>query len=224
MAAPIWMGFLSHLAVGAKLSPLGVGILLATPMGERFNVSAATDFFHNTDHLSTSGVHYQAHLSFTPVEAHLDWYPGGRSFHISPGALIYTNNHGWAAGGVPGGDTFTVNNTTYMISPSDPAHGNAQVAFSHFAPMLTVGWGNPIPRNGRRWSIPFEMGFAYVGDPAVKLNFAGSVCDSTGTYCERVSQYPGFQSNLNAERQELQKDANYARFWPLISIGYTYRF
>lgn len=223
-ATPLRGGLLSHVAVGAKVSPLGIGIILATPMGRHFNVSGAADFFHYTDSLSTNGVHYQAHVSFTSAEAHLDWYPWGRSFHISPGALVYTNNHVWAAGGVPGGDTFSLNNANYMSSPTDPVHGDAHVAFRHFAPMLTVGWGNPIPRSGRRWSIPFEMGFAYVGDPTVNLNFAGTVCDSTGTYCEPVTQYPGFQSNLDTERQKLQKNANYARFLPVISIGYTYRF
>lgn len=223
-AAPFQTGMFSHIAVGAKLSPLGVGIMFATPLNEHFNLSAATDFFHYTDHLSTNGVHYQAHLSLTSVEAHLDWYPWGRSFHISPGALIYTNNHVWAAGGVPGGDTFTINGANYMSSRTDPVHGDVQMPFSHFAPMLTIGWGNPIPRSGRHWSIPFEAGFAYVGEPNVKLNVSGSVCDQTGTYCETVTQYPGFQSNVNAERQKLQKDANYARFYPVISIGYTYRF
>lgn len=223
-ARPIDGGLLSHLAVGAKVSTLGIGITLATPMGRHFNVRGAADFFHYNDNLTASGVHFQAHLSFTSAEAHLDWYPWGRSFHISPGALVYTNNHLWGAGGVPGGDSFSLNNANYVSSRTDPVHGDAQVAFAHFAPMLTVGWGNPIPRSGRRWSIPFEMGFAYVGEPTVKLDFAGTVCDSTGTHCEPVSQYPEFQTNLNAERQKLQKDANYARFLPVISIGYSYRF
>jgi hypothetical protein len=224
-ALPYRSGLLSHVAMGAKVSSLGVGIILARPLAGRFDVSGAVDFFHyNTGSLITDGMHYQGHVSLTSAEAHLDWYPWRRSFHISPGALVYTNNHAWATGSVPGGDTFSLNNANYMSSPTDPVHGDAQVAFRHFAPMLTVGWGNPIPRSGRRWSIPFEMGFAYVGDPTTSLNIAGTVCDSAGRNCEPVTQFPGFQSNLDAERQNLQKHANVVRILPVISIGYMYRF
>lgn len=222
--SPIRSGLFSHVALGVRVSPLGIGVEMATPLSQRFNLRAGVNFFHYTDNLTTSGVNYQARISFTSAQASLDWFPWGRSFHISPGALVYSNNRIAADGEVPGGDSFSVNNTDYVSSPSDPIRGSAHIAFAHVAPMVTAGWGNLIPRNGRRSSIPFEFGFAYVGDPKVSLNFAGTACDAGGLGCEPVSQDPSFQSNLNAEKAKLQKDANYARFFPILSIGYSYRF
>jgi hypothetical protein len=182
------------------------------------------NYLRYTDTLTQSGVQYQARLSFTSGQVNVDWYPWGRSFHVSAGALVYDNSSAAGNGEVPGGTSFTVNGTNYVSSQTDPVHGNASITLAKSAPMFTIGWGNPLPRNGRRFSFPFEMGFVYVGDPAVKLNFAGSVCDQTGQYCEQADQYPGFQSNLAATKAKLQTNANYARFYPVISIGYSFRF
>ena len=221
---PISLRPFSQVAVIGKVGLLGIGVELATPLGRHFNFRAGSNFFHYTDNLTQSGVHYQARLSFTSAEASFDWYPWGRSFHISPGALIYENSSVFAHGEVPGGDSFTVNGTNYVSSPMDPVRGSAQIQLARCAPILTIGWGNPIPRSGRHFSFPFEVGFVYMGDPMVNLNFAGTACNASGQGCEQVTKDSTFQSNVNADRVKLQKDANYARFYPVISIGYSYRF
>lgn len=214
----------SQLAVGVKFSTFGLGIELATPLSQHFNFRIGGNFFQYTDHLTTDGIHYDAALNYSSAEASIDWFPWGRSFHISPGALVYSGNRITANGMVPGGTTFTVNNTNYLSSPTDPVGGNARIDFAHAAPMLTVGWGNLIPRSTRNFSFPFEMGFAYVGDPKVNLNFQGTVCDANDLGCASANSDPTFQANVAAEKTKIQNDANYARFYPILSLGFAYRF
>lgn len=214
----------SQLAVTGKVSPLGIGVDLATPLGRHFNLRVGGNYFHYSDKLTQDGVPYQGRLSFTSGQVNLDWYPWAGGFHVSAGALVYDNSSVAGSGDVPGGTSFTVNGTNYVSSTTDPIHGNASITLAKSAPMVTVGWGNPLPRSGRRFSFPFEAGFAYVGDPTTQLNFAGTVCDSTGVYCESVTQYPGFASNVATAKAKLQKNANYARFYPVISMGFSFRF
>jgi hypothetical protein len=214
----------SQLAVGVKVGILGGGVELATPLTRRTNLRVGGNYLHYTDNLSNSGVNYQLGVKFGSAEASLDWFPWGRSFHISPGALVYNANQITAHGLVPAGTSFTINGTNYVSSLTDPVNGSANIGFAHAAPKLTVGWGNLVPRSRKHFSVPFEVGFAYVGDPKVKLNFAGSACNANGQGCEPVATSADIQANIASEQQKFQRDANYARFFPLLSIGYSYRF
>jgi hypothetical protein len=111
------------------------------------------------------GITYAGQLHFRSVEAHYDWFPFSGSFHLSPGVLVYNGNQLAANASVPGGKTFTLNHTTYASDPTDPINGTGKVDFAKAGPMLTVGWGNLLPRNRRHFSFPFEVGVIYTGAP-----------------------------------------------------------
>jgi hypothetical protein len=71
-----------------------------------------------------------------------------------------------------------------------------------------------------------EIGAAYIGDPKVAVTLAGTACYTyEGTpYCSAVATNSMIQSNLAAQVQKLNKDAEDARFFPLLSLGFAYRF
>jgi len=214
----------SGFAVGANAGVLGIGVESATTLSQHLNLRAGTHFLNLNEGLSDSGVNYDADVRFRSAEASVDWFPWARSFHISPGALLYNGNRITANATIPGGDSFTLNNTSYVSSVSDPVHGSGSVRFAKAAPMLTAGWGNLLPRSGRHFSFPFEAGFAYVGDPGVQLSFAGTVCDSSGQYCQPIPDDASVQANVAAEQARFAHDASYARFFPVLSSGISYRF
>ena len=57
---------------------------------------------------------------------------------------------------------------------------------------FSFGWGNIVPRKANKhFSVPVEIGFAYVGYPNVDLNFIGTTCNAFGTACQDVSNNPG---------------------------------
>lgn len=123
------------------------------------------NFFSYADTFSPDGITYDATLALRSGEASLDWFPGAKGFHLSPGALIYDGNKLSGNAGVPSGQSFTLNGTDYTSSATSPVTGTAGLTFNKFAPKLTAGFGNLIPRSGRHFSVPLELGFAYVGDP-----------------------------------------------------------
>ena len=223
-AASIHSGPFSGFALGVKGGLLGLGVEAATPVATRLNLRAGANFFSYTDNLTSDGIHYDANLRFRSSEASLDWFPFVRSFHISPGAVLYNGNQITGSASVPGGETFTVNHVTYMSSKNDPVTGTGSVTFNKAAPKITVGFGNMLPRNGGHFSVPVELGFAYEGDPKVALNLAGTVCDPSGVNCEQIASAPSVQANIAAQQQKIANDASPARFYPLLSLGFAYSF
>lgn len=216
----------STLAVDAKVGVLGIGFEAATPLSMHLNLRAGANFFSYTDNLTSDGITYNANLRMRSSEASVDYFPWARSFHISPGALLYNGNQVTGNANVPSGQTFTLNGTTYTSSATDPVNGNGSVTFNKAAPKLTVGWGNMIPRSGRHWSVPVELGFAYVGDPKVVLNLNGTACYTYqgAPYCADVATDPTIHANVVAQQQKLANDAADARFFPILSAGFAYRF
>ena len=210
--------------VGVKIGLFGAGVEVAATVSYHFNVRAGGNFFSYDDSGSTNGVNYTADLRLRSAEASVDWFPWRGGFHISPGALVYNGNQINGNALIPAGDSFTLNGTSYVSDPSDPAHGTGNLVFPKAAPKLTIGWGSLVPREGHRVSFPFEVGFAYVGDPKVALTFTGSVCDQGMQGCQSITNDPSAQANVAAEQKKFSKDADYARFFPILSQGFAVRF
>jgi hypothetical protein len=214
----------SAVAVGVRAGLLGVGFEVATPLSRRFNLRAGGNFFGYNDTFTTNGIVYGGNLHLRSADASLDWYPWAKGFRVSPGALLYNGNNISGGANVPGGNLFSLNDVEYQSSTTDPVTGNATLKFNKAAPELTVGFGNHIPRSGRHFSMPFEIGFAYIGDPKLTLNLQGTACSPQGLYCQDVATTTEIQSNLKAQQEKYQKDADDARFFPVVSVGFDYSF
>lgn len=214
----------SEVGIGVKASLLGAGIEAATPLAPGFNLRAGFNAFSYNRTFAKDGVSYGGQLRFRSAEAHLDWFPFANGFHVSPGVLVYNGNQITANAAVPGGQTFTLNSTTYTSDPANPITGSGKIDFYKAGPMLSVGWGNLLPRGRHRFSIPFEIGAIYTGSPKVTLNLPGGACDSSGLNCQPINSDPSFQSNVTAEKGKLNKDMSPFKFYPVISVGFGVKF
>jgi hypothetical protein len=214
----------SSFGVGIKASLLGFGAEVATPLARRFNLRAGFNAFSYNRGFNKDGVAYAGQLTFRSGEAHLDWFPLGGSFHVSPGALIYNGNQILANASVASGQTFTLNGASYTSDAADPVAGLGKVDFREAGPMITAGWGNHLPRGRRRFSVPFEFGAIYTGAPQASLSLAGSACDSTGVNCRKIATDATIVSNVQAEQNKLNKDMAAFKFYPVISVGFGVKF
>jgi hypothetical protein len=206
-------------AVAVKVGSGGVGFDVATPVMRRVNLrSGATFFQYNNASFTQDGLNINGNVKLQTAGVNLDIYPFGNSFRISPGMTFKNNNYLNAALLVPGGQDFSLGDTDYTSSPTDPIHGTAAFQFgtSNLAPRLTVGFGNMLKPRGGRFSVPTEIGFEYVAQPIVKLTFAGSGCNNQG--CGPVDP-----ASVQQEQQELQSDLAPLRFYPIVSIGVSMR-
>ena len=157
------------------------------------------------------------------MEALVDYFPGGGGFHVSPGVLLYNSNNLKATAAVPGGQAFDLGNATYLSNPANPINGSGKLTTNKVAPMLLLGFGNLVPRT-RHFSMSFEFGAAFHGTPKATLSLAGSACDFSGLNCRNAATDPNVQSNVQAEVDKLNKSASPWKIYPVVSLGFGYKF
>ncbi|HEX5234194.1 MAG TPA: hypothetical protein VFW25_02575 [Silvibacterium sp.] len=219
-----------HYSIGSFGSPLGFGGRLAVSLTSSLNMRVGASYFSYSRNSSESGIPYDANVRLQSEQAVVDWYPFHGAFHISPGAIFGDSNRAFGAATVTAGNSFTLNGTTYFSGSSRPVQASGSVRFPRTAALLTLGRGNwirhPEERGGsRHWAFPFEAGVAFMGNPKTALNYSGVVCTNPSQlFCQDISTDATVQANIQAERKKLQNDANWLRYYPVISGGVIYRF
>lgn len=212
----------NHVAIGLKASTLGAGIEIATPLSRSFNLRGSFNYAVIYYPFDIDGINYTTDVNFRSGQIGVDWFPFHGGFHVSPGLLYFRNTLAGQAN-VPPGRRFTLNDTDYINSVDDPVSGTASVNFSrNVAPVLTVGWGNLIPRSGRHFSVPFEIGAAYTGAGIMDIKLAGTACTRDG--CFNAATDPGTQANLKQELKDLNDEVRKFQLYPVISLGFAFRF
>jgi hypothetical protein len=216
----------SSLGLATRVGFAGTGFDLATPLARKMNLRAGTDFFSYDTSFQEQGANVGINLHLRSSHAAVDWFPFGGRFRLSPQIVFGNNNRILATAIIPSGSTITLNGQDYISSYTDPLRGSGRIDFRKVSPGLSFGFGNLVPRDRSRLSIPVEMGFYYAGQPSLQVAFFGSACDpnlSPSAGCASVSQDPGFQQNLAAFKARNDHNLSYASFFPIFSVGFGYR-
>lgn len=212
-----------RIGVGVRLSTLGAGAEVGVALANKLNVRGGFNIFQYSRGFNHDGITYKGQLNLRSGEAHLDWYPLGHTFHLSPGLLVYNGNGATATANVPGGSTFTLGGTTYTSDPANPITGTGKLDFVKAAPTAMLGFGNLVPQN-RHFTYNFELGAVFQGSARTKLNLTGNACDSTGLNCVNAATDPTVQSNVVAEQTKVNNKLSPFKYYPVISFGFGYRF
>jgi hypothetical protein len=213
------------IGVGVKVSMLGAGIEVATRVTQRTNLRGGFNMISYSRTFNKDGIAYDGTLGFKTVEAHYDIYPFSGRFHIGPGVIAYIGNPITANASVPGGQSFSLGGTSYLSDSTAPVTGSGKINFNQAAPMVTLGWGNLVSRReSSHFAVPVEIGVAYQGSPKASLSLAGNVCDSSGVNCRSVASDPNVQNQILSEQTKLNKSISFFRLYPIVSIGFGYKF
>jgi hypothetical protein len=229
---------LSRLAIGPDFSPLGVGAEAAVNINQHFDARVTGNLFSYSTTFNTNGFNVDANLYLASAGAALDYYPFHKGFRLSPGILVYNQNRANANAPVTPGTSFTLNNQTFYAATPNPAlgitalSGTGSLGLHSTRPAftMTTGWGSLIPRSGRHWAIPFEIGAAFTGTPALTMNLSGWACyDQAQTMCTNVNDPTNpisvqIQSDLQAQLAKWKSDLDPLKFYPIISTGLVFNF
>jgi hypothetical protein len=214
----------SHAGVGVKVGTLGIGFDGAVPVADRVNVRAGVNFFNFNHDFDNEGITLAAQLKLRSVHAQVDLFPFAGGFRVSPGLMLYNGNRVEATAFVPAGMTFDLGDEQLISNPSNPINGNATIGFKKVAPIVTLGWGNIVPRGSRRWSIPVELGVVFSSAPAASLSLGGSACLQNGSNCRNIASDPTLQADVREQEATLNDDLSMLKMIPVISFGFGYRF
>jgi hypothetical protein len=205
----------------------GIGGDVALAVAPHFNVRLGGQFFAYSDSFQEEGANVNANLRLGGGRASLDWFPFHNGFHVSPMVVFLNQTNVRATVIVPAGETISLDDGDYVSSNADPLHGSASIGVWKTSPGLMIGYGNIIPRSGKHFSFPVEVGFYYVGQPTLKVDFSGSACDPTEPQplgCQPVQDDAGFQHDLAAFIRRNNNNLSYASFLPVASFGVGYSF
>ena len=220
----------SAIALQVKASSLGIGFDVSTPLAQRFNLRAGGSFFTYNGTYDSDGLLITGDANFRSGSASIDIFPFNNGFRISPGITFYNGNNFNANINVPPGAQYDPGDSPSSLSDptgKDPIRGTAVMSFGKkYAPSLTIGWGNMIPRSGKHLSFPFEIGAEYIDNPSMALTLIGTSCDvNVPTDCEDIRKDPIAQQNLQEEQSDINSALHsYMRFYPIISFGVAWRF
>jgi hypothetical protein len=237
------VGPFSTVGIGFRASDLGLGAEVATPIVNKLNLRAGFNLFNYSASISENQVNYNGTLQLRSVETHVDWFPFGGSFHLSPGVMLYNGNKLNASiTETVHSQPFTWNGDTY--TPSSQVTGSANLSLNSVAPTLMFGFGNLVPRKrSKHFSVSVEAGVAFQGSPKIGLGLtqgALTLQNSSGTTTTfnvngltssgspltgaALTAYNTLQNDVKVEQTKLQNDATPFKYYPIISLGFGYRF
>jgi hypothetical protein len=203
----------SSLGIAVKAGVAGAGFDLATPLSPRVNLRGGASFFSYNDTFPVDGATLAGAIKFQNASAMLDFFPFHNAFRVSAGMTVFNDTGFSATLLVSPGQSFDVGDATFTSSPTDPIHGSAAFKFGNrVAPRFTFGTGNMLPKKGR-FAFESEIGFQYIAQPTVALDFNGTACSgSFGSGCGTVPQ------------ADVANDLTGLRFFPIVSFGFSYKF
>ncbi|HET8710800.1 MAG TPA: hypothetical protein VFM32_05460 [Spongiibacteraceae bacterium] len=189
----------------------GIGYGFNDNLTARIGYTAA-----NISHdLHTTDVDYKGDVKIGGAEALLDWHPFAGAFRVTAGAILSRNeikvdaklNH----------TPIYINGTPYDVNDISSIDG--KVEFKKTAPYLGIGWGNVADRE-QGFHFIADVGVEFMGTPKVKINASCAPIFETNMPADCAQ----LLSDVRAEEEELNSDASDYKWWPVLSVGFAYRF
>ena len=196
-------------ALTAKVGSTGVGADLTVGLARSLNLRLGAQAWTRSETRTEQEIEYDADLKLVSGELLLDVHPGGRGFRISVGAIVNGNE---VTAVSTENAVYTINGVRYPVGLVGRLEG--RVDTNTLAPYLGIGWGNAVVAGGP-WRLAIDAGAFYQGKPKVSL---------TAHPLIPILLPARFEQDLEAERQDIENDLDSYRFYPVVSLGVSYRF
>ncbi len=199
---------LDRFAVAAKASTLGLGAEMTTNITQTINTRIGFNVFSYDYEGSESDIDYDVSLDLFSAGVLFDWHPYDGGFRISAGVL-YNGNEA-SADGTPTDDEYTIGDEVYTAAQVGEL--DAKIEFNSAAPYVGIGWGNAVGKD-KRWSFVLDIGVIYQGSPSIDLSANGVLASDAD-----------FLADLEREEKDLEDDLDPYKYYPVITIGVSYKF
>ena len=201
-------GWAEGIAVGGRVSTLGVGFEVTKRMREDLNLRAGVNQYNYDRSGVEDGIDYRADLELSSGAVMVDWFPFRGGFRATGGVLLNRNELRMAASSSA---SYTIGSTTYTGAEVGSLTG--KVSFDNtVSPYLGVGWGNAVGSKGNL-SFGVDLGVVFQGDANVDLVADGLMAGD-----------PTFQAELAEEEAQLRSSLDTLANYPVLSLGVGYRF
>lgn len=191
--------------LGVKAGTLGLGLEASWQPLPYLEVRVGGNSYDYDDDGTQAGIPYDATLA-------LESFYGTANFHfpISPmrvTAGVYSN----------GNEMLMVNDELQDLNIGGVTYLGAGIgtlssitSFASTSPYLGIGFDFTL---AGKVGMNLDLGVLWQGEPDVTLDASGA-----------LSADPGFQAALELERQDLEDEMSDFKAWPVISLGFVYKF
>jgi hypothetical protein len=161
-------------------------------------------------------VHYDATAKARTGTAFLDLHPFAGGFRLT-GGLVYNGSQIDGTSLPPPGGTFRIGGID--VPSSQVGRLDGRVDFKTIAPYLGLGWGGPLAANGRV-AFAFDLGAFYQGSPQVHLTPVLTPGSPIDTPAGRAL----LALAVAEEERRAEADLSSYKYYPVVSVGLSYRF
>ena len=205
---PVEADEMTGFGVGAKVSTLGVGADIVGRINDSLNLRIGLQGFVYDVSETYVDIDYDADLELFSGMLLADVFPFGNNFRISAGLMLNQNEVKMT--GKPTNHTYTIDGRAYPSALVGNLTGT--VDFNTVAPYVGIGYGGAFSDQSN-WSLFCDLGVLFQGSPNVTYGADGI-----------LSYNPIFQAHLEQERKELEDELDKYEFYPVLSLGVTYKF
>ena len=202
------------IAVGAKVSTLGIGPEITIGLTDAINIRLGANFFNMDKTLTEGGNEFDFALKMSNYTAFADFHIFGGGFRLTGGAM---NNKGNILSGIANSaNNYDINGTSYTNVEVGDLKGELRMG-QDISPYLGLGWGNNIGGTSN-FSFNFDLGVFFTGVPKASLTTTG------GTLASNAAANQILQDNLAREQDKILEDIKDFKYYPMVSISIAYRF
>jgi len=199
---------MTGLGVGAKVGTLGFGGDVIGRINDSLNMRLGLQGISYNYDDTYSNIDYDTDLKLFSGMLLADWFPFSNNFRLSAGLMV--NDNEVTLTGRPRHGTFNIGGVTYPAYLVGSLTGT--VDFNSIAPYAGIGYGG-VFSDKSNWSFFFDLGVLFQGSPNVSYSANGPLASD-----------PVFQAQLEKERKELEDDIDEYKYYPVLSMGVTYKF
>jgi len=193
-------------SVGVSAGTPGIGLELGYDVSDMLGVRANGNFFSMSKDVESDGTNYDGKLKLFSMGLLGDFYMFDSGFRLTGGAYYNKNRVNLTA--TPTSNT-EIGGTVY--TPAEIGSLTGRARYNKFTPYAGLGYTSNRGEPGL--SFVFDAGVMFQGRPDISLTGNGAITST-----------PGFQADLERERQEIADDLKWTRFYPAVRLGVAYRF
>jgi len=191
--------------LGVDVGTLGLGASAGWRFTDHFGARGGVNFFSYSDTQDIEGNDYDSDLQLLSFPLGIDFYPSkNSSFRVTLGILLNLNE---LEGSTAPNQPVELNGNTYQDA-SLALNLSAEQEF--ISPYIAIG-GNLFLGDAKRWSLGYELGVAYTGNPSVSLTRTGAA-------------NPGLDADMEAERQQIEDAAEDYKLYPIVKVSVNFSF
>ncbi|MDQ6975563.1 MAG: hypothetical protein Q9M22_03235 [Mariprofundaceae bacterium] len=196
------------MAIGAKVGTLGAGVeIVSNVVPMLVNARIQLNAYNLNRTITDTQVSYDAKFKLLSFGALADVYPFAGKFRLTGG--LYYNGNKLTMTGVPLVGSYTINGATYTAGQVGSL--TSTVDFNKIAPYAGIGFGDSIS-SGSPIGFNFDLGVLYMGQPKTAITATGAAAN------------PALAASIAGEKQKLDDALKNMQFYPVASIGVTFRF